>query len=93
MFKFTAVHPGPAVHPLDHEIFYFHRGGGNPVFSDAYLDSGSPLRCGRNDVFSCRVNILFSAPSCVLYGDIFSKHRSPNAQRLVSIFLHSAELR
>jgi len=22
----------------------------------AFLDSGSPLRCGRNDEFSCRVN-------------------------------------
>jgi hypothetical protein len=31
-------------------------GGGNPVIPWLLLDSGSPLRCGRNDVLCCRVN-------------------------------------
>jgi hypothetical protein len=31
------------------------REGGNPVIAMPFLDSGSPLRCSRNDEFSCRV--------------------------------------
>jgi hypothetical protein len=29
---------------------------GNPVIAEPFLDSGSPLRCGRNDEFCCKVN-------------------------------------
>jgi hypothetical protein len=32
------------------------REGGNPEIPWLLLDSGSPLRCGRNDVLNCRVN-------------------------------------
>lgn len=33
------------------------RGCRDPVITRHFLDSGSPLRCGRNDELSCRVNI------------------------------------
>ena len=36
--------------------FCHSRAGGNPVFSRTFLDSGSPLRYGRNDMFNCRSN-------------------------------------
>jgi hypothetical protein len=32
------------------------REGGDPVIVNILLDSGSPLRCGRNDVIDCPVN-------------------------------------
>jgi len=31
---------------------------GIQYYQQTFLDSGSPLRCGRNDIFNCRVNNL-----------------------------------
>ena len=68
--------------------------GGNPLILAPFLDSGSPLRCGRNDEFSCRINksehrLLYDGsklePTNMLFSQSMSSRRRGAKIQTVSV--------